>query len=207
MSARRFLQFVLGFLVLCLVLGAVALACSIAVPQVKSAVNTPTVSAPAAQEPQSHVPTYKVDGNTVMVYSGEALIAKVEFLSSQDNNPSEWLKDRPGIGYLYQSGVHNSAKIKVTLYKGGAFAMDGDQFVVDGQTLGKKDDPSDAIVFADQAGTYTVEGWSFGAAFGPWNGKDDKAGFVLQDRRAATGFDGRAEYWLDPTGKPVLVGQ
>lgn len=162
--------------------------------------------APAAQsQDNSAAPTYKVDGNTVMVYSGETLIAKIEFTQLVDNNPSEWLKDRPGIGFLYQSGVNNTAKMKITLFEGGSFAMDGDQFVVAGQTLGKKDNPEDVIVFADKAGTYDIEGWSFGASFGPWNGSEDKAGFTLADRRAATGYDNRPEFWLDPTGKPVLV--
>lgn len=151
--------------------------------------------------------TYKVTGDTVEVYANDVLVAKVKFLTKVDNMPTEWLRDREGISYLYQSGIGNEVKLEVTLLENGAFAADGDAFQVGETTLGKVNDSADALVFADTSGKYTITGWSFGIAFGPHKAEDDKAGYVLKDRHNAINWDGRPEYWLNPTGKPVQVGQ
>ncbi len=151
--------------------------------------------------------TYKVNGDTVEVYSNDVLVAKVKFLTKVDNMPTEWLRDREGISYLYQSGIGNEVKLEVTLLENGAFAADGDAFQVGETTLGKVNDSADALVFADTPGKYTITGWSFGIAFGPYKAEDDKAGYVLKDRHNAINWDARPEYWLNPTGSPVQVGQ
>lgn len=159
--------------------------------------------APAAQGENST----KVDDNVVKVFSEGKLIAEVTFVTTVDNMPTEWLRDREGVLYLYQSGIGNKVDLKVTLYDGGSFAIDGDWMVYGGADLGKINDSADFRAFADKPGTYTFSASSFGLAVGPYRANDDKAGFVLADRRSADNGDHRPEYWLDPTGKPVEIGQ
>ncbi len=158
---------------------------------------------PAAQAENST----KVDGNVVKVFSEGKLIAEVTFVTTVDNMPTEWLRDREGVSYLYQSGIGNEVDLKVTLYDGGSFAIDGDWMVYGGADLGKINDSADFRAFADKPGTYTFSASSFGLAVGPYRANDDKAGFVLADRRSADNGDNRPEYWLDPTGKSVEIGQ
>lgn len=161
---------------------------------------------PAAVQAQTAT-SYEVKGDTVEVFADGKMIAKVKFVTKVDNMPTEWLRDREGIMYLYQSGIGNEVKLEVTLLENGAFAADGDAFQVGETTLGKVNDSADALVFADTPGKYTITGWSFGIAFGPHKAEDDKAGFVLKDRHNAINWDARPEYWLNPTGSPVQVGQ
>lgn len=149
------------------------------------------VEAPAASAISGDIVTVK-DTNGVA-------LATIKFVTKVDNMPTEWLKDRMGIFYLYQSGIGNQVELKITLFEGGAFAMDGDWASVDGQDLGKVNDPADFLLFADQPGTYKVTVSSFGLAVGIYRSTDDKAGFVLADRKNATNDD-RPVYWLDPDG-------
>jgi len=114
--------------------------------------------------------------------------------------PTEWLKDRP-VAYLYQSGIGNRVELEITLFEGGAFAMDGDWATAGGKDLGIVDDAADFLLFADAPGTYKVTASSFGLAVGTYNGDQDKAGNVLTDRRNADGWDGRPVWYFSPDGK------
>lgn len=161
-------------------------------------------AAPAAGEVTDG---FTIVGQTVKVYSEGKLIAEVRFATTVDNMPTEWLRDREGILYLYQSGIGNQVNIEVTLYDGGTFAIDGDWMFYEKANLGKINEAADFRAFADKAGTYAFAASSFGLAVGPYRASDDKAGFVLADRRAADNADNRPEYWLDPDGAAVKIDQ
>jgi len=150
--------------------------------------------------------SYEVKGDTVEVFADGKMIAEVKFVTKVDNMPTEWLKDREGVAYLYQSGISNQVKLIVTLYDNGSFSIDGDWMKFGNTNLGIVDNASDFRAFADTPGEYHFTASSFGLAVGPYR-SDDKAGFVLADRRSADG-DSRPEYWLPSNGdSPKEVGK
>lgn len=163
------------------------------------------IEPPPATEEDDASATYSVDGDTVMVYADGELIAEVTFVTTVDNMPTEWLRDREGIAYLYQSGIGNQVELIVALHEHGAFAIDGDWMSYGDADLGIVDNSADFRAFADGAGTYRFTASSFGLAVGSFRSDSDKAGFVLQDRRNADNGDGRPEYWLDPAGEVVEI--
>lgn len=144
---------------------------------------------------------YTASNGTVVV--GDNLCT-VEFTLSVDNHPTEWLNQRPGILYLYQSGIGNQVEFTLTVNQGCSVAIDGDWINVDGVDYGVQNDPSDVIVFFDQPGVYTVKAASFGMAVGVYGEGEDRAGNVLADRRAAT-HDNRPEWWIPASGDPIQI--
>jgi len=162
---------------------------------------------PAANPSTADAVTYKVEKNHAWVYASDgSLLAEVIAPTGTDLS-SEWLKDREGVHYLFQSGINRKVELTVTLYKGAAFAIDGDWMQFNGMDLGIIDNSADFRAIADAPDTYKFTASSFGLAIGPYRADDDKAGFVLADRRSADNFDNRPEYWLDPAGNPVQIGQ
>jgi hypothetical protein len=201
MFTKKFLFFLLSTLAIVLT------ACGSATPV--PAAEAPQAEAPAAAQAQNLTTenlTYEVSGDTVEVFAGDKAIAKIVFKTKVDNMPTEWLKNRTGVAYLYQSGIGNKVQLEITLYEGGTFALDGDAVTVESQTLGVVNDPADVMVFADTAATYNVTGYSFGLAVGPVKDDQDKAGYVLSDRKAATN-DNRPIFWLNPSGAPAQINK
>jgi hypothetical protein len=184
-----------------------SLACSLFTPKGETSYTPPTVAAPAAQA-QTATCSYKVSGKTVTVFSNDTLIAKVVFTSNfVDNNPSEWLKGRAGVCYLYQSGVGNNVTFEVTLYAGGTFAIDGDWAKYANQDLGIVNNSADFMAFADQPGSYKLSGSTIGLAIGIVKDENDKAGYVYTDRNNATGNDGRPIYFLNLNGGAAQINK
>lgn len=184
-----------------------SLACSLFTPKGEPTNTPPTAVAAQANESTADAVTYKVEKNHAWVYASEGSLLAEVIAPKGIDLPSEWLKDREGVHYLFQSGIDRKVELTVTLYKGAAFAIDGDWMKVGDTDLGKVNDGADFRAFADTPGEYHFTASSFGLAIGPFRSEGDKAGFVLADRRNADGNDGRPEYWLNLDGSAVQIGQ
>lgn len=190
--------------VLVLVLSACAAPGSPAAATASESSAAQPTSAPAQGPADS---SYSVSGDTVTVSASGKTIASVKIVTKVDNMPTEWLKGREGVVYLYQSGIGNQVELIVTLYENGAFAIDGDWMKIGNTDLGKVNDSADFRAFADNPGEYHFTASSFGLAVGVYRDANDKAGFVLADRRNADN-DNRPEYWLPSDGgQPQEVGK